>query len=458
MRPPIRYAQASDGARIAYAVHGQGPPLVYARGWISHLDLLWDDPEFAPFFDAIGQHFTVIRYDVRGNGLSDRDVVGRLGLDDLVLDLEAVADKTLGDAEPFTLWASCYGGPIAARYAARHPDRVNRLIIDGSYARGAEVSTPDMREAVLGMVRMLEMQPGAGFAMLDYFTNPDPDDLRAMRMERLRHAINAKVAGELYELAFELDVVDDLLAVRSPTLVLHRKGTRAVPFDRGQRLASLIPDATFRALDGRAHNLWEGEATEALRALGEWLGAPILQSFQPRTPIQPTVVLFTDIEGSTSMTAAMGDSSAQQVVRVHNSVFDALLDANGGRKIKNTGDGLMAAFASVSQAVRCAVEAQRAFARHNASHPDAPVQVRMGLNAGEPLSEFDDLYGLVVNTAARICDAADGGQILVSNVVRELSIGKRFTFVDQGTFTLKGIGDGVRLFSVDWDADAAGQA
>lgn len=449
MRPPIRYTMTADGARIAYAVHGDGPPLVYVRGWISHLDLLWDDPEFAPFFEALARHFTVIRYDVRGNGLSDRDVTGRLGLDDLVLDVEAVVSRTAGD-EPFVLFASCYGGPIAARYAASHPERVDRLILDGTYARGADVSSADVREAVLGMVRMLQMQPGAGYAMLDYFTNPDPSDLRAMRMERLRHAITADVASELYELAFELDVTDDLGRIAAPTLVLHRKGTRAVPLEHGQRLAALIPDATFRALNGRAHNLWEGDATEALRAMGDWLGVGLPGPFRPRTPIQPTVILFTDIEGSTSMTAELGDSGAQVRVRVHNSVMDRALEVNGGSKVKNTGDGMMVAFGSVSQALRCAVEAQRAFGEHNAEHPDDAVHVRMGINAGEPLSEFDDLYGLVVNTAARICDAASAGEILASNVVRELAIGKGFSFADRGAFELKGLSEPVRLFAVSW--------
>lgn len=449
MRPPIRYTVTADGARIAYAVHGEGPPLVYVRGWISHLDLLWDDPEFAPFFDALACHFTVIRYDMRGNGLSDRNVVGRLGLDDLVLDLEAVIDRAAAD-DAVVLFASCYGGPVAARFAARHPERVDRVILDGTYARGAEVSTPDMREAVLGMIRMLEMQPGAGYAMLDYFTNPDPSDLRAMRMERLRYAITADVASELYTLAFELDVTDDLSRIAAPTLVLHRRGSGAVPLRHGQALAALVPDASFRALEGRAHNLWEGDAAEALQALGEWLGLPLLRAFRPRTPIQPTVILFTDIEGSTSMTANLGDNQAQIRVRAHNSVMDRALEANGGRKVKNTGDGMMAAFGSVSQALRCAVEAQQAFQRYNAEDRAGAVHVRMGINAGEPLSEFDDLYGLVVNTAARICDAAAAGEILASNVVRELAVGKGFAFADRGQFPLKGIDEPVHLYSVAW--------
>lgn len=447
MRPPIRYTLTTDGTNVAYSVHGEGPPLVYARGWISHLDLLWDDPEFGPFFEALGRHFTVVRYDLRGNGLSDRDVTGRLTLDDLVLDLEAVTDAAVGD-EPFALFGSCYGGPIAARFTARHPARVSRLILDGTYGRGADISNPDMREAILGMIRLLEMQPGAGFAMIDYFTNPEPNDLRAMRMERIRHAITAEVAADLYALAFDLDVVDDLARIAAPTLVLHRKGTRAVPFELGQRVAARIPDATFRALDGRAHNLWEGDATEGLQAIGDWLGVPLVREFQPRTPIHPTVILFTDIEGSTAMTAELGDSRAQVRVRTHNSVMDRALDANGGRKVKNTGDGLMATFASVSQALRCAVEAQQAFTAHNAERPDDTVHVRMGINAGEPLSEFDDLYGLVVNTAARICDAADAGEILASNVVRELATGKGFSFDDRGLFPLRGIEEPVQLFAV----------
>lgn len=435
--------------RIAYAVHGEGPTLVFVRGWISHLDAMWDDPEFRPFMEAIGTRYRVVRYDLRGCGLSDRKPE-HITLDHLVLDLEAVIDRATGPDEPIVLYATCYGGPIAARYAARHAERIDKLILDGTYARGADVATPDMRESVLGMIRMLESQPRAAHAMLDFFTNPDGNDLRELRLERTRRAIDADAAARLYQLSFDLDITDDLRALPMPALVLHRKRTQAVPFVHGQHVAALVRDATFVGVDGAAHNPWEGDATQPLQAMARFLGEPFDKAYRPRSTVRPTVILFTDMEGSTATTARMGDERAQEVVRTHNAIIRAGLEARAGRVVKSTGDGVMAAFESVSSAVNCAIEIQQRFEEHNAESPDSPIRVRMGINAGEPLSEDDDLHGIVVSTASRICDQARAGEILVSNVVRELASGKGLRFVDAGAFDLKGLDEPLRLFRVDF--------
>ena len=448
MHPPTRFTSASDGVSIAYATHGEGPPLVFVRGWISHLDALWDDPEFRPFMEAIGTAFTVTRYDLRGCGLSDRSPEA-LGLDDLVLDLEAVLAR-VGDGKPVVLYGTCYGGLVAARYAARHPERVSRLILDGTYARGRDITTPKMRESVMSMVRMLDQQPRAAHAMLDFFTNPDGADLREQRLDRSRRAINADVAARLYDLSFEVDLSDDLRALTMPTLVLHRDRTQAIPFVNGQHVAAMIPDATFVALEGTAHNPWEGDARQPLAAMAQFLGVPFDRTFRPRIVTRPTVVLFTDMEGSTATTVRMGDDRAQEVVRAHNAIVRTGLDGRGGRVVKSTGDGVMAEFSSVSSAVHAAIEIQQALAAHNADFPDSAIRVRMGINAGEPLSEDDDLHGIVVSTASRICDQARAGEILVSNVVRELASGRPLTFVEAGTFELKGLDEPVRLYRVDF--------
>jgi class 3 adenylate cyclase len=422
---------------------------VFVRGWISHLDAMWDDPEFRPFMEAIGSRYRVVRYDLRGCGLSDR-APADISLDHLALDLTAVVDKAAGPEEPVVLYATCYGGPIAARYAAEHPDRVSQLILDGTYARGEDVATPEMRESVLGMIRMLETQPRAAHAMLDFFTNPEGNDLREMRLERTRRAIDAGAASRLYQLSFDLDVTADLRALQMPALVLHRKRTQAIPFVHGQRVAALLHDATFVAVDGAAHNPWEGDATQPLQAMARFLGEPFDAAYRPRTSARPTVILFTDMEGSTATTARMGDDRAQELVRTHNTLVRAGLDARGGRVVKSTGDGVMAAFESVSSAVHCAIEIQQRLDRHNAETPDSPIRVRMGINAGEPLSEDDDLHGIVVSTASRICDQARAGEILVSNVVRELATGKGLQFLDAGAFELKGLDEPVRLYRVSY--------
>jgi class 3 adenylate cyclase len=436
--------------RVAYASHGEGPPLVFVRGWISHLDAMWDDPEFRPFMEALGAHFTVTRYDLRGCGLSDR-TPSALELDDLVLDLEAVMERVAPDGtEPVVLYATCYGGLIAARYAARHPERVAKLILDGTYAKGDDITTPRMRESVMAMVRMLDDQPRAAHAMLDFFTNPDGADLREQRLDRTRRAINGDIAARLYDLSFAVDLTLDLRALPMPTLVLHRTRTQAIPFVNGQHVAALVRDATFVGTEGAAHNPWEGDAAQPLAAMARFLGVPLDRSFRPRVVTRPTVILFTDMEGSTATTVRMGDDRAQEVVRTHNAIVRNGLDARGGRVVKSTGDGVMAEFASVSSAVLAAIDIQHALAEHNGANPDSAIRVRMGINAGEPLSEDDDLHGIVVSTASRICDQARAGEILVSNVVRELASGKNLRFLEAGTFELKGLDEPLRLFRVEF--------
>ena len=450
MHPPIRFVTTDDGVRVAYASHGEGPPLVFVRGWISHLDAMWDDPEFRPFMEALGAHHTVTRYDVRGCGLSDRDPA-RLALDDLVLDLEAVmarVDPT--GTQAVVLYGVCYGGLVAARYAARHPERVAKLVLDGTYAKGEDISTPQMRESVLAMVRMLDAQPRAAYAMLDFFTNPDGGDLREQRLDRTRKAIDADVASRLYELSFDVDITGDLRALQMPTLVLHRTRTQAIPFVNGQHVAALVRDASFVAVEGSAHNPWEGDARPPLAAMARFLGVPVDRAYRPRTSARPTAILFTDMEGSTATTARFGDERAQEIVRTHNAILRAGLDGRGGRVVKSTGDGVMAEFSSVSSAVLAAIDIQRQLQAHNDENADAPIRVRMGINAGEPLAEDDDLHGLVVSTASRICDQARPGEILASNVVRELASGKSLTFRDAGPFDLKGLAEPLRLYRVEF--------
>jgi class 3 adenylate cyclase len=161
-------------------------------------------------------------------------------------------------------------------------------------------------------------------------------------------------------------------------------------------------------------------------------------------------ILFTDIEGSTELLDRHGDKKAVELLRQHNAIIDGALARFGGRKVKNTGDGVMAAFASASSAVACAIEIQRAFAARAAGATDDAIRVRIGLSAGEPIEDDDDLFGMTVHLAARTCAHAKGEQILVSTAVAELCLGKNFAFTDRGEVPLKGFARPVRLYEVGW--------
>ena len=188
-----------------------------------------------------------------------------------------------------------------------------------------------------------------------------------------------------------------------------------------------------------------------LAAIDEFLGEGELGA--PPAAAQPPgafrTVLFTDIEGSTALTHRLGDAKGRGVLREHERMVREALKAHGGAEVKTMGDGFMASFSSATRALECATALQRAFAERNESAAE-PLRVRVGLNAGEPIEEEQDLFGSMVIMAARIAAMAQGGEILVANVVRELAEGKGFMFGDRGEVALRGFDDPVRLFEVRW--------
>jgi class 3 adenylate cyclase len=249
----------------------------------------------------------------------------------------------------------------------------------------------------------------------------------------------------------DIDVRQLLPQVKAPTMVMHCRGDSVVPFDAGRELAAGIPRAHFLPLDGRNHTILPGEPAglimykaiqEFVRGDGDRQGAP--------APSGLVTILFTDMESSTALTQRLGDAKAQEVLRTHNAIVRDALKAHGGSEIKHTGDGIMASFPLASSALGSAIAIQRAVAAQVREHPEMPLQVRIGLNAGEPVAEDEDLFGTAVQLAARICAHAEPGQILVPTVVRELAAGKGFLLADLGQIALRGFEDPVRLYEVRW--------
>lgn len=166
-------------------------------------------------------------------------------------------------------------------------------------------------------------------------------------------------------------------------------------------------------------------------------------------------ILFTDMEGSTTLIDQLGDEAALAIFRVHDRVVRDAVEASGGREIKHTGDGIMACFGSVVRAVECAAAIQSRFARHNEDAED-PIRVRIGLSAGEPVAEHDDLFGAAVNLAARICDGAEPATVLAPGAVRDLCVGKGFRWEEHGETRLRGFEEPVRLYRLDWASASSG--
>jgi class 3 adenylate cyclase len=445
MEQQIRFCTTADGVRIAYAAIGDGPPLVYACGWPQHLELEWQTPFSRAFLEALAQGVTLVRYDMRGGGLSDRDVTA-LSLESLTRDLEAVVDHL--NLERFPLLSlGILAGPIAIYYAAKHPERVSHMILCSAFVRGAGITTPDRQRA------LIDFTAAFGFPIGDFSDDPvltREEELAVRRKEKA--ATSSETQAEMLRTLFSANVEDLAAKVSAPVLVMHARRDPLIPFELGREAAARLRQATFLPYEATGAGVWR-QADAIIPEIRRFLGVKTAEVPQEQASRVSGVhtILFTDVEGSTALTHKLGDARAREVMREHERMVRTALEAYGGSEIKTTGDGFMASFTSASQALKCAVAMQRAFAEHNET-ADEPIRVRMGLNAGEPIAEAKDLFGTAVNLAARIAAEAAGGQIIVSGVVRELAAGKGFLFSDQGEVTLRGFEDPVRLYEVQWES------
>ncbi|MDP2950529.1 MAG: adenylate/guanylate cyclase domain-containing protein [Chloroflexota bacterium] len=471
MEPRIQYATTADGVSIAFWAMGEGEPLVHMMLGPSHIQMEWQIPEYHRWYERLAEKRKLVRYDVRGFGLSERDIT-EFPLDTQILDLEAVVDR-LG-LEKFALLGLMHSGPGAIEYAARHPERVSHLLLWCTYARASEWGPPSQVQAVRALIG------GDWRTYTETVAHTTLGWSEGEPARRYAATIRESCTPEVLQAAFraveQFDVAALLPHVGVPTLVLQRREAPPGIATAG-RLASRIPDARLVVLEGESLAAFLGDTEAVLAAIDEFLGG----GEEARTEAAPVpaavhTILFTDVEGSTALTQRLGDAGARAVLREHERIVREALRAHGGSEVKTMGDGFMASFGSASKALECAIAMQRAFAAWDAgvgaglappegaassappqgaasSAPTEAIRVRIGLNAGEPIAEEEDLFGTAVILAARIAAQAEGGEILVANVIRELAAGKGFLFADRGETVLRGFEDPVRLYEVRWRED-----
>jgi class 3 adenylate cyclase len=442
MDQQIRFCTAPDGVQLAYAVLDDGPrTTVYAAGFPAHLEQEWTRPSSRTLLQTLAAGSRLIRYDMRGCGLSDSDV-SVFSLETLAEDLGAVADAA--GAETFVLLSmGMLGAPTAITYAAAHPDRVSHLVICSGFACGARLAGPDRIRSLIDYTEQF------GFPALDYMEAANPDE-RVDRTGRDVLNIGAPPAlqAALLRTMFSSDTRELLPRLTMPATVIHGRGDRLIPLAEGRALAAALPRVEFVPVEGNTVSaLTEKDTT--IPAIRRALAMEAAQSGQPAL----RTVLFTDLVGHTEMMQRLGDVKGRDVLREHERITRATLRQHGGAEVKTMGDGFMASFASVTSALDCAIALQRAFAAWETEHGGvgAPsLQVRVGLNAGEPIEEDGDLFGATVILASRVAAQAGAGEILIPEPVRHLLAGKAFVFADRGQFALKGFDDAVRLFEVRW--------
>lgn len=263
MHQEIRFCTASDGARIAYATTGQGPPLVKAANWLSHLEYDLQSPVWSHWLHELSRDHTLVRYDERGCGLSEWDVEDH-SHEAWVKDLEAVVDAA--GLERFALLGISQGGPVAIAYAAKHPERVSRLVLYGTYARGwaRRDATPEEMAEREAAITLSEHGWGRDVpAYREMFTRtfiPDANDEQRQWFNELqRITCSPANAVRLQRAMGPIDVSHLLPQITAPALVLHSRGDMRCPFDEARRLASAIPASRFVSLDSRNHLLLEQE-------------------------------------------------------------------------------------------------------------------------------------------------------------------------------------------------------
>jgi class 3 adenylate cyclase len=383
-------------------------------------------------------------------GMSQRDALD-FSVDAAERDLEAVVGR-LG-VERFAILRLPSSGDIPFAYAARHPERVERLIIweghmisddlDAGRSRQIRAIEPvidaDWDLYVRVRARIIAGWDGSNAPMIE-------EILRATHSPASLKAMNGALLGA-NPLAYLRDI-------RAPTVIFYRVGARARE-DNARLFASRIGEAHVYAV--REPSIGPYPNDSAIETMLNFLNPDRLREAasesRPETPGALRVILFTDVESHTAMMERLGDERGREVLREYEAITREALAAYGGAEAKTMGDGFMASFGSASRALECAIAIQRAFAARNES-ADEPLRVRVGLSAGEPIAEEADLFGASVIQAARILDQARGGEIVLANVVRELAAGKGFLFADRGEILLRGFEDAVRLYELKWEEAA----
>ena len=433
--PPIQYTRTSDGVNIAYWTLGEGPPLLIVNlPVMSHLQREWEVETLRKFYEGLASRFQLIRFSTRNAGLSDRNVE-HLGLHDYVKHVEAVVGACTDS--PIAIVAQ-RASPLVVQYAAQFPERVSALTtINGGVRFPVPIQGALTAIATASNEFWIE-------TIVNLFDPAGSDSESLVRL--VRDSVDAddrpRLTQELYRTWDVSDVLSDVVA---PTLVIYSP-TAVGEIDRGSReLASLIPNSRLLVRQFDRITLADTLSAEVVSIIADFVDEAVGRTDEEHEDVAQAsglrTILFTDLESSTALTQAVGDAKAQDILHGHNDVVRAALAAHDGEEVKHTGDGIMASFGSAVAAVEAALVIQRELA-------GGEVRVRVGLNAGEPIHEEGDYFGGSVQLAARVCDRAEPGQVLVSNVVRELCTGKMFQFADQGEATLKGFPEPVRLFTV----------
>ncbi len=441
MHPPeTRYAKSGD-VNIAYQVVGEGPlDLVYVPGWISNIELMWEEPDYARFLRRLASFSRLILFDKRGTGMSDRVPNDRLPtLEERMDDVRAVMDAA--GSERAALLGHSEGGNMAAVFAATYPRRATALILLGSFAK--RIRSPDYpwaptAEERIALAEQIERDWGA----LD-LTEMAPSMAGDVQFWEYvsaycRRSASPGAAAALLRMNSQIDIRGILGAVRVPTLVLHRTGDRDAKVEESRYIAERIQGARFVELPGEDHLIWTGDQDALLGEVEEFLTG-VRRGPEPDRVL--ATVLFTDIIGSTQRVVELRDRRWRELLQAHHAAVRRELERWRGSEVDTAGDGFLATFDGPARAIRCAGAIGTAVA-------GLDLEIRAGLHTGEVEIVGDKVAGIAVHTGARVAGLAGPGEVLVSQTVKDLVAGSGIEFEERGEHELKGVPGLWRLYAV----------
>ena len=440
MPPQTRYARSGD-VGIAYQVYGEGElDLVLAFPFLSHLDLMWENPALSHFLRRLGSFARVLVFDRRGVGLSD-PAEGAPTLEERMDDVRAVMDAA--GSERAALLGMSEGATMCMLFAATYPERTSALVLWGAMARST--AAPDypwapQREAVSEAQEELIGPLWGQGATVEIFSPSLAGDDRAREFQARfeRQAASPMRVQQLFQMFVDTDVRGALPLIQAPTLVLHRRQDRAVNYRAARWLAEQVEGSRYTEFEGEDHFPWVGDSNAPLAAIEEFLTG-VRPGPAPERVL--ATVLFTDIVDSTRLATELGDRRWRELLTEHQALVRDRLQRFEGREVKTTGDGFLAIFDGPTRAAECA----RAIA---ADMPGLGIEVRAGLHTGEVELIGDDIGGIAVHVAARISALAGAGEVFASRTVRDLAVGSGVAFEPAGSHTLKGVPDEWEIYSV----------
>ena len=441
-RSETRYARSGE-ISIAYQVAGEGPfDLVYVPGWVSNIDLMWDEPGYAAFLERLASFSRLIIFDKRGTGLSDPVPIDQLPtLEQRMDDVRAVMDAV--GSERAALLGHSEGGNMCVLFTATYPERTRALVLVGCYAKRIPsddypwAPTIEDRDREIARTEATWGSPEAFRALAP--SKVDDEAFQRWIGRYVRQAASPKAAAALMRMNTQIDVREVLPTVRAPTLLIYRTDDADVHVEEGRYIAERIPGAKFVELPGIDHVVWAGDADAVLDEVEEFLTGA---RRGPDSDRVLATVLFTDIVGSTETAVRVGDREWDALLRRHHDVVRRELVRWRGREIDTAGDGFLATFDGPARAIRCAVALREGV-------KELGLEVRAGLHTGEVEVSGETVRGIAVHIGSRVSGLAAPDEVLVSRTVADLVAGSGIVLADRGEHALKGVPGTWQLYAVD---------